>query len=120
MRQRRCDPPVAGQEPGRFEASSVHYWASPLEAKLCANQEITLVGGCNSAGQAAAYLAGQVAKVWLLLRGPDFNASMSRYLADRIAGLPNVEVVIWRFSRPSTSRCISKDGGPRSHRAANF
>jgi thioredoxin reductase len=47
-----------------IEATSVHYWASPLEAKLCAGQEIALVGAGNSAGQAVVYLASQVAKVW--------------------------------------------------------
>jgi thioredoxin reductase (NADPH) len=76
-----------------FESTSVHYWASPLEGKLCAGQEVALVGAGNSAGQAAVYLASQVAKVWLLVRGPGLAASMSRYLVDRIAGLPNVEVV---------------------------
>jgi thioredoxin reductase (NADPH) len=76
-----------------FEGASVHYWASPLEAKLCAGQEVALVGAGNSAGQAAVYLASQVAKVLLLARGPDLAASMSRYLVDRIAGLPNVEVL---------------------------
>ena len=76
-----------------FEASSVHYWASPLEAKLCAGQELALVGGGNSAGQAAVYLASQAAMVWVLVRGPDVETSMSRYLVDRIAGLPNVQVV---------------------------
>jgi thioredoxin reductase (NADPH) len=76
-----------------FEASSVHYWASPLEAKLCAGQEVALVGGGNSAGQAVVYLANQVAKAWLIVRGPDLQSSMSRYLVDRISGLSNVEVV---------------------------
>jgi len=76
-----------------FEGASVHYWASPLEAKLCAGQEVALVGAGNSAGQAVVYLAGQVAKVWLLVRGRGLAASMSRYLVDRIAGLPNVEVL---------------------------
>src|SRR6266480_49253 len=76
-----------------FEGSSVHYWASPLEAKLCSGQEVALVGAGNSAGQAAVYLASHVAKVWLLVRGPDLAASMSRYLVDRIAGLSNVEVL---------------------------
>jgi thioredoxin reductase (NADPH) len=75
-----------------FEAASVHYWASPLEGKLCAGQEVALVGAGNSAGQAAVYLASQVSKVWLLVRGRDLASSMSRYLVDRIAGLPNVEV----------------------------
>jgi thioredoxin reductase (NADPH) len=76
-----------------FESSSVHYWASPLEAKLCAGQEVALVGGGNSAGQAAVYLASQVAKVWLIVRGMDLNANMSSYLVDRITGLANVKVL---------------------------
>jgi thioredoxin reductase (NADPH) len=76
-----------------FEGSSVHYWASPLEAKLCAGQEVALVGGGNSAGQAVVYLAERVAKVWLIVRGDDLAASMSRYLVDRIGGLRNVEVL---------------------------
>jgi thioredoxin reductase (NADPH) len=76
-----------------FEGASVHYWASPLEAKLCAKQEVALVGAGNSAGQAAVYLAGHAAKVWLLVRGDDLGASMSRYLVDRIAGFPNIEVL---------------------------
>jgi thioredoxin reductase (NADPH) len=76
------------------EATSVHYWASPLEAKLCAGQEVALVGAGNSAGQAVVYLASQVAKVWLLVRGAALAARMSSYLVDRIAGLSNVEVVL--------------------------
>jgi thioredoxin reductase (NADPH) len=76
-----------------FEASSVHYWASPIEAKLCANQEVALVGAGNSAGQAAVYLASQGAKVWMLVRRDDLAATMSRYLVDRIRSLANVEVV---------------------------
>jgi thioredoxin reductase (NADPH) len=79
-----------------FEGSSVHYWASPLEGRLCAGQEVALVGAGNSAGQAVVYLAGQVAKVWLLARGPSLEASMSRYLVDRIAALSNVEVLTGR------------------------
>lgn len=76
-----------------FEGSSVHYWASPLEAKLCGGQEVALVGAGNSAGQAVVYLASQVAKVWLLVRGESLATSMSRYLVERIAALPNVEVL---------------------------
>src|SRR5439155_815314 len=68
--------------------------AAPLAARLCAGQEVALVGAGNSAGQAAVYLASQVAKVWLLVRGSGLEASMSRYLIDRIAGLPNVEVLM--------------------------
>jgi thioredoxin reductase (NADPH) len=76
-----------------FEAASVHYWASPIEAKLCADQEVALVGAGNSAGQAVVYLASQVAKVWMLVRRGDLSETMSRYLVDRIRGLANVEVV---------------------------
>ena len=77
-----------------FEASSVHYWASPLEGELCNGQEVALVGAGNSAGQAAVYLASRAAKVWLLVRGPSLEARMSRYLVDRITGLANVEVLL--------------------------
>jgi thioredoxin reductase (NADPH) len=75
-----------------FEGSSVHYWASPLEGKLCASQEVVLVGAGNSAGQAVVYLSSRAKKVWLLARGGDIGASMSQYLVDRIGGLANVEV----------------------------
>ena len=78
---------------GAFEGSCVHYWASPLEGRLCAGQEVALVGAGNSAGQAVVYLSSQVAKVWLIVRGPSLDASMSRYLVDRIAARPNVEVL---------------------------
>ena len=77
----------------QFEGASVHYWASPVEARLCAGQDVALVGGGNSAGQAAVYLASHVKKVWLLIRGAGLEASMSRYLIDRIKGLANVELV---------------------------
>jgi thioredoxin reductase (NADPH) len=76
-----------------FEATSVHYWASPIEAKLVAGQEIALVGAGNSAGQATVYLARHAAKVWLIVRGRSLEASMSRYLVDRIRGLENVTLV---------------------------
>jgi len=77
-----------------FEGSSVHYWASPLEARLCSGSEVALVGAGNSAGQAVVYLAGQAAKVTLLVHGASLEARMSRYLVDRIAALPNVEVYL--------------------------
>jgi thioredoxin reductase (NADPH) len=76
-----------------FEAASVHYWASPLEGRLCSGQEVALVGAGNSAGQAVVYLAGRAAKVWLIVRGAGLEATMSRYLIDRIAALPNVELL---------------------------
>ena len=73
--------------------SSVHYWASPLEAKLCADRDVALVGAGNSAGQAAVYLASHARKVWMIVRGPDLADSMSRYLVDRIAQQPNIAVL---------------------------
>jgi len=76
-----------------FEGGGVHYWATPLERALCAGQEVALVGGGNSAGQAVVYLATQAAKVWLVVRAGDVEAGMSQYLVDRIRSLPNVEVV---------------------------
>ena len=76
-----------------FEGSSVHYWASPFEAKLCANQEVALVGGGNSAGQAAVFLAGQGIKVWMIVRGPGLSATMSRYLVERIEGNAKIDIV---------------------------
>jgi thioredoxin reductase (NADPH) len=76
-----------------FEMTSVHYWASPLEANLCAHQEVALVGAGNSAGQATVYLASRAKKVWLLARGGSLEATMSRYLVDRIRSLSNVEVL---------------------------
>jgi thioredoxin reductase (NADPH) len=87
-RYRRLD--VANLE--EFEGTSVHYWATPLEERLCGGQEVVLVGGGNSAGQAVVYLASVAKKVWLLARRP-LAATMSRYLVDRIGGLSNVEVV---------------------------
>ena len=76
-----------------FEGASVHYWASPLEAKLVAGEEVALVGGGNSAGQAVVFLASEAARVTLIARRP-LSATMSAYLVERIAGLPNVDVVI--------------------------
>ena len=77
----------------QFEGSSVHYWASPLEADLAAGQEVALVGGGNSAGQATVFLASRARKVTLVARRP-LQQTMSQYLIDRIEGLPNVDVVI--------------------------
>ena len=76
-----------------FEGASVHYWASPLEGRLCSGQEVVVVGGGNSAGQATVYLSTVVSKVWLLLRSKDLAAKMSSYLVNRITGLENVQVV---------------------------
>jgi thioredoxin reductase (NADPH) len=75
-----------------FEGKGVWYWASALEAKMCAATEVVLVGGGNSAGQAAVFLAPHASKVFMLIRGPNLAATMSRYLIDRIEAAPNIEL----------------------------
>jgi len=87
---RRLDVPDLEQ----YEGSHVHYWASPLEARLCSGEDVVLVGGGNSAGQAAVYLSGVAGKVWMLVRGTSLDATMSRYLCERIAAQPNIEVLL--------------------------
>jgi thioredoxin reductase (NADPH) len=76
-----------------FEGRGVWYWASPIEARLCAEQEIILVGGGNSAGQAAVFLSGHAKKVHMVIRGGGLGASMSRYLIERIEAASNIELV---------------------------
>ncbi|SAL04405.1 FAD-dependent pyridine nucleotide-disulfide oxidoreductase [Caballeronia calidae] len=73
-----------------FEGRGVYYWASPVEARLCRQDVVILVGGGNSAGQAVAYLADHAAHVHLLIRGADLHQSMSRYLIERLTSLSNV------------------------------
>jgi len=75
-----------------FEGRGVWYWASALEAKMCTNSEIVIVGGGNSAGQAAVFLSQYASKIYMLVRGPGLAASMSRYLIDRIQSVPNIEL----------------------------
>jgi thioredoxin reductase (NADPH) len=74
-----------------FEGAGISYWASPIEARLCAGEEVALVGGGNSAGQAVVFLAPRVEHLHLIARRP-LAATMSRYLIDRIEALPNVTV----------------------------
>jgi thioredoxin reductase (NADPH) len=76
-----------------FEGRGVWYWASPIEAKLCANQDVVLVGGGNSAGQAAVFLSGHARKVCMMIRGGGLGASMSRYLIERIEATSNIELM---------------------------
>ncbi|MGZ5876512.1 MAG: FAD-dependent oxidoreductase [Bradyrhizobium sp.] len=76
-----------------FEGRGVWYWASPIEARLCTEQEVVLVGGGNSAGQAAVFLSGHARKVHMVIRGGGLGASMSRYLIERIEAAPNIELM---------------------------
>jgi thioredoxin reductase (NADPH) len=75
-----------------FEGAGISYWASPVEAKLCEEEEVALIGGGNSAGQAVVFLAPKVKRLHLVVRGTGLEATMSRYLIDRIAALPNVDL----------------------------
>ena len=76
-----------------FEGRGIWYWASPIEARLCRDEEIVLVGGGNSAGQAAVFLRNFAKKIWMLVRGPSLAESMSQYLIDRICAIDNIEVL---------------------------
>ncbi|MCE9578043.1 MAG: FAD-dependent oxidoreductase [Deltaproteobacteria bacterium] len=78
---------------GAFEGRGVWYWASPIEGAMCKDQDVVLVGGGNSAGQAAVYLAGSAARVRMMVRGDGLADSMSRYLIDRIRAAPNIELM---------------------------
>ena len=86
---RRLD--VEGED--EFEGRGVYYAATPTEAQMCKGAEVILVGGGNSAGQAAVFLAGHASKVLLLIRGDDLDKHMSTYLVSRIKQTANIEVL---------------------------
>ena len=78
----------------KFEGSGVYYAATPTEAPVCRAADVVVVGGGNSAGQAAVFLAGIAQKVYLVVRGSDLYKDMSAYLARRIEQTPNIEVLL--------------------------
>ena len=84
-------PEIANLE--TFEGRGVWYWASPIEARLCSGQDVVLVGGGNSAGQAAVFLSAHARKVYMIIRGGGLGASMSRYLIERIEATDNIELM---------------------------
>jgi thioredoxin reductase (NADPH) len=88
-RYRRPDVPRLRE----FEGRGIWYWASTIEARMCSGTEVALVGGGNSAGQAAVFLSQHAAKVTMLVRGPSLALTMSRYLIDRIDAAPNIELL---------------------------
>jgi thioredoxin reductase (NADPH) len=90
-----------------FEGRGVWYWASPIEARLCHGEEVLLVGGGNSAGQAAVFLSEHAAKVTILVRSSGLAQSMSRYLVDRITATQNIEV-------KTHSEIVALSGNPES------
>jgi thioredoxin reductase (NADPH) len=79
----------------QFEGVGIYYGATQVESQLCQDQEIVIVGGGNSAGQAAMYLAGFAKHVHLSVRGPGIEESMSRYLIARIEACPNITLKPW-------------------------
>ena len=106
----------------RFEGAGVYYSATHLEAQLCEGEEVVVVGGGNSAGQAAVFLSQLATHVHVLVRGPGLADSMSRYLIQRIEGTPNItlrtrtEIVRARGRRPpgaASPGATSTRGQPR-------
>jgi thioredoxin reductase (NADPH) len=75
-----------------FEGAGIYYGATPMEAQLCAGEEVVVVGGGNSAGQAAVFLASTAKRVHMLVRGPNLADTMSRYLIRRIEEHPAIEL----------------------------
>ncbi len=88
-RYRRPEIPNLKQLEGR----GVSYWASPVEARLCRDEDVALIGGGNSAGQAAVFLSSHARHVSMLVRGPSLSSTMSSYLIDRITSSSNIEVL---------------------------
>ncbi len=78
----------------QFEGCGVYYAATPNEAQMCRDADVVVVGGGNSAGQAAVFMAGQARKVFVLIRGDDLYKNMSSYLARRIEKTSNIEVLL--------------------------
>ena len=92
--------PIAGLEP--YEGTSVFYAATLMEAQVCRNDPVVVVGGGNSAGQATVFLSRYAAEVRLVVREGDLGVGMSRYLADRIEQAPNVDVITHSEVRAAT------------------
>jgi thioredoxin reductase (NADPH) len=79
----------------RFEGVGVYYGATQIEAQVCRNEEVAVVGGGNSAGQAAMFLSGFANRVYLLVRGPGLAGTMSRYLISRIEACKAIALKTW-------------------------
>jgi thioredoxin reductase (NADPH) len=90
-RYRRLDLPNLAQ----FEGVGIYYGATRVEAGFCGDQEITVVGGGNSAGQAALFLSAIARHVYLLVRGPGLASTMSQYLISRIEGSAQITLMTW-------------------------
>src|SRR4051812_16179391 len=75
-----------------FTGKGIYYGAALSEARSCQDQHVVVIGGANSAGQAAVHFSGFAGKVTMLVRGDSLERSMSRYLIEQIAKIPNIEV----------------------------
>jgi thioredoxin reductase (NADPH) len=89
-RYRRLDVPRLDH----FEKTSIYYAASQAEALMCDSDPVAIVGGGNSAGQAAIFLSAHATRVTLIVREHDLSVNMSRYLIDQVRRLPNVQVMV--------------------------
>ena len=85
------EPPVKGLD--RFKGGGVHYGASHIEAQLCRDTDVAIIGGGNSAGQAAVFLSRYVRSIRILVRNEGLASTMSSYLVDRIEEADNIEVM---------------------------
>jgi thioredoxin reductase (NADPH) len=83
-------PPIANLK--KFEGQGIYYGATYIESQLCENEEVIVVGGGNSAGQAAVFLSQTAHKVHMLVRGDGLSDTMSRYLIQRITDNPKIEL----------------------------
>ncbi|MDT3776554.1 FAD-dependent oxidoreductase [Nitrospira sp. MA-1] len=84
---------LGAEDEEKFEGRGVYFAATPVEAQMCRGGQVAVVGGGNSAGQAAVFLAGQARKVFLVIRGDDLYKNMSSYLARRIEQTANIEIL---------------------------
>ena len=111
-------PRIANLE--RFEGQGIYYGATYMESQLCEQEEIVVVGGGNSAGQAAVFLSQTARKVYMLVRSGELSSIMSRYLIQRIEENPAVECTTKRKSPVSTVTRISSVSPGRTSPAARL
>ncbi|MDQ2945963.1 MAG: FAD-dependent oxidoreductase [Acidobacteriota bacterium] len=93
----------------KFEGEGIYYGATYIESQLCEHEEIAVVGGGNSAGQAAAFLSQTARKVHMLVRSGELSSTMSRYLIERLTQHPRIELHL-------NTEIVSLEGGERLER----
>jgi hypothetical protein len=111
-------PPLANRE--RFEGGGIYYGATHIESQWCEGEQVAVVGGANSAGQAAVFLAQSAHHVHMLVRGGELSGTMSRYLIQRLTENPNIEL---HFNTEIVAlegeSCLQRDdGGLAANRVA--